>query len=521
MTAQNEFQRHAIAAHLAQQLAGPARAISGFQELLFEQVRKLGVAHIAPDLERVGAAARQLNNLIDSLIHGKADYGNGEGRDIEARLRHDLRTPLNAIIGYSEMILEEVEDLRERTLEEDVRVMLAAAAELLAHVDAIAGLARSRNITGPQSAARAAIDAVGLERALIKNERDAGAGHGGRILVVDDIASNRDLLSRRLQHDGHQVITAESGSSALARLAEHEFDLVLLDILMPDMNGIEVLSRLKAEHRLRHIPVIMISGLSEVDAVVRCIESGADDYLPKPFNPVLLRARINASLERKRWLDRERQYLQRIEAEERRADSLLHAILPGQIVARLRAGEEIIADRFDEVTILFADIVGFSPIAARLPASELIKRLDSLFSMFDALAEKHSVEKIKTIGDAYMAACGVPEPAADHADKIVALGKSMLQAVKQSACDSDSFRIRIGVHTGPVIAGLIGRRRFVYDVWGETVNIASRLESQGIADRMQISEATRRALRDSWAFQPRNTVELRGVGKIDTYFVQN
>ncbi|MER8382215.1 MULTISPECIES: adenylate/guanylate cyclase domain-containing protein [unclassified Mesorhizobium] len=521
MPAKNKFQRHAIAVHLAQQLAGPARAISGFQELLTEQVQDLGLAHMRPDLEKVGAAACELSSLIDSLIHGKADNQNRAGVEIEAKLRHDLRTPLNAIIGYSEMIREEAEELHEYALEEDVRVMLAAAAELLAHVDAIAGLSRAPDSEEPRTTDQAEIDVAGLERALIKAEHDASSGHGGRILVVDDITSNRGLLSRRLQRDGHQVVTAESGPSALTHLAEHEFDLVLLDVLMPDMNGIEVLSRLKAERRWRHIPVIMISGLDEVDAVVRCIEAGADDYLPKPFNPVLLRARINSSLEKKRWLDREHQYLQRIEAEKRRADSLLHAILPGQIVARLQRGEEFIADRFDEVTILFADIVGFSSIAARLPPSDLIKRLDGLFSTFDVLAEKHAVEKIKTIGDAYMAAGGVPEPAADHADRIVALGKSMLDALKPLAWGNDGFRIRIGVHTGPVIAGLIGRHRFVYDVWGETVNIASRLESQGVADRMQISEATKQALHTSWKLEPRCNVELAGVGRIETYLVQH
>ena len=516
---ENEFQRHAIAAHAAQQLAGPARAISGFQELLLEQVQGLGLVHMKADLDRVGEAAAQLNGLIDSLIGGKADYPSRAGVEIEAKLRHDLRTPLNAIIGYSEMILEEAEELHEPALEEDVRVMLTAAAELLAHIDAIASMSRARDVRGPRSAAPVGIDAVGLERALVKTEHDASSGRSGRILVVDDVGSNRDLLSRRLQHDGHTVVTADSGRSALACLAQQEFDLVLLDILMPDMNGIEVLSRLKADPRTRHIPVIMISGLNEVDAVVRCIEAGADDYLSKPFKPVLLRARINSSLEKKRWLDREHQYLRRIEAEKRRADSLLHAILPGQIVARLQGGEEVIADRFEQATILFADIVGFSPIAARLPASDLIKRLDEIFSMFDALADKHSVEKIKTIGDAYMAACGLPEPAEDHADRIVALGRSMLDSLKHLASGSDRFRIRIGVHTGPVIAGLIGRHRFVYDVWGETVNIASRLESQGVADRMQISEATRRALQSSWELEPRSTVELKGVGRMDTYLV--
>jgi class 3 adenylate cyclase len=143
-----------------------------------------------------------------------------------------------------------------------------------------------------------------------------------------------------------------------------------------------------------------------------------------------------------------------------------------------------------------------------------------MFSLFDALAEAHAVEKIKTIGDAYMAACGLPEPVQDHADRIVALGQAMLRALKEQLSSRDSFRVRIGVHTGPVIAGLIGRSRFVYDVWGETVIVASRLESQGVADRMQISEATRRALRSSWALEPRR-VNLKGVGPMEAYLVRD
>jgi adenylate cyclase len=520
MSVESDFQRLAIVTHVAQQLAGPARAITGLQELVTEHARDLGLNDVMPDLERVGAAALQLNVLIDRLIAGRANFPKRAGIESEAKLRHDLRTPLNAIIGYSEMILEQAEDLSHNALADDLRVMLAASQELLAHIDAIAGISRNGGIEKLQVPDSARIDAAGLERALNKTESDAHAANGGKILVVDDIGSNRDLLSRRLQRAGHQVVTAATGPSALERLSEQEFDLVLLDVLMPDMNGIELLLRLRADRRWQRIPVIMISGLNEVDAVARCIEAGADDYLPKPFNPVLLHARINSTLEKKRWHDREHSYLRRIEAEKRRADSLLRAILPGQIVARLQKGEQIIADRFEEATILFADIVGFSPIAARLPASDLVKRLGAMFSLFDELAEAHAVEKIKTIGDAYMAACGIPEPAQDHADRIVALGQAMLAALKEQPSSPDSFRVRIGVHTGPVIAGLIGRSRFVYDVWGETVNIASRLESQGLADCMQISEATRCVLRSSWALEPRR-VNLKGVGSIEAYLVRN
>lgn len=518
MSIGNEFQRQAIAAHVEQRLAGPARAILGFQELLLEQTRDLALPDVQADLERIGAAARQLIDLIDRLVDGRA--GCPEGGEAEARLRHDLRTPLNAIIGYSEMILEDTADMDHPTLKEDLRVILGAAAELLGQVDAIAGLSREEATGTLQPGDKTEIDAAELERLLFKTEIAPWPHQPGRILVVDDVAANRDLLSHRLQREGHCVVTAESGLSALEKLTKEEFDLILLDILMPDMNGIEILSRLKSENRWRHVPVIMISGLSEVAAVARCIEAGADDYLTKPFNPILLRARINSTLEKKRWLDREHSYLQRIETEKQRADSLIHAILPDQIVTRLQGGEEIIADRFEEVSILFADIVGFSPIAARLPPSDLVRRLDAMFSKFDLLTQEHRVEKIKTIGDAYMAACGIPEPSFDHADRIVALGMSMLEALRDMAPEHDRFRVRIGIHSGPVVAGLIGRLRFVYDVWGETVNIASRLESQGVADSIQISEATRRAFRGQWRLEPRCALDLRGIGKIETYLVR-
>ena len=164
-------------------------------------------------------------------------------------------------------------------------------------------------------------------------EVSTGPSETARILVVDDNASNRDLLFRRLSHDGHHVARADSGRRALEILEVEDFDLILLDLLMPDLNGFQVLERLKADERWHDIPVIMISGLQETDSVIRCIEAGAEDYLAKPFNPVLLRARISACLERKRWRDRERRYVERIELERQRYETLLRNILPGQIVS--------------------------------------------------------------------------------------------------------------------------------------------------------------------------------------------
>ena len=525
--AEEELRKRALAAYVAQDLGAPARDILGFLDLAVEQARELGLDDLLEYFESISQAAGMLNRLLDRVIEAGPEVvaggaaGEVVGSDLSAKLRHDLRTPLNAIIGYSEMIAEELAEQPHEALKSDVAVIRAEAGVLLERIDAIVDFSLAEATS--KSAAHTAEEVAHSLAAMANGEGAEAARQVGRILVVDDIASNRDLLSRRLTRDGHTVLLAQSGAEALDCLTSVDMDVILLDVLMPDMNGIEVLSKLKANPDWARIPVIMISGLTEMDAVIRCIAAGADDYLAKPFNHVLLQARLKACLERKRWADRERQYQRRIEAEKERADALLHAILPGQVVARLNGGETVIADRFDSVTILFADLVGFTPVAAQTSPVELVQRLDCIFGEFDRLASRHGVEKIKTIGDAYMAAAGVPEPSDDHAERTVALGRAMLAAVTRADPEDRPFEIRIGIHTGPVVAGLLGQYRFVYDVWGETVNIASRLEAHGLPGRIQLSQATLDALSLGGSqlppVTPRGQVALKGVGGIEAYLL--
>jgi adenylate cyclase len=264
----------------------------------------------------------------------------------------------------------------------------------------------------------------------------------------------------------------------------------------------------------------MVSGLTDDDAVARCIKAGAEDYLRKPINPVLLRARIAACLERRRWRALENQYLAQIEFEKERANTLLNAVLPKQVVKRLADGEEVIADRIDMVTIIFADIVNFTEFAARTPAAALVRRLGDLFTRFDALADQYGIEKIKTIGDAYMAAAGLPDPRADHALAAVAFAKALLAETSGDLDCGPPLLLRIGIHSGPVIAGLIGRKRFAYDVWGHTVNVASRMESCGIPGRIQISQTTFDALGEGRVTARREIIDIRGIGKYTTYLLE-
>jgi class 3 adenylate cyclase len=203
-----------------------------------------------------------------------------------------------------------------------------------------------------------------------------------------------------------------------------------------------------------------------------------------------------------------------------RSDGLLLNVLPRSIAERLKHDPGVIAERYDEVTVLFADIADFTPFAERTSPEQVVGVLDEIFSAFDTLTERHGLEKIKTIGDAYMVAGGLPEPRPDHAEAIAAMALEMqveLARVRQAL--GLGLEIRIGIDSGPVVAGVIGRRKFIYDLWGDTVNTASRMESSGIVGRIQVSEAVFERLRSTHAFEDRGEVEIKGKGRLRTYFL--
>lgn len=340
------------------------------------------------------------------------------------------------------------------------------------------------------------------------------------ILIVDDTPDLRDLLAMRLEVLGLQSKVAENGRQAMQLLAEESFDLVLLDIMMPEMNGYQVLEAMKADAHLRHIPVIVISAIGELESVVRCIQLGAEDYLPKPFNGVLLKARIEASLERKRLRDQEQALMWEIEQERQKTEKLLLNILPEAIAERLKAGEQVIANQYDAATVLFADIVNFTSMVRRISAQELVQKLNLIFSEFDRLALQFGVEKIKTIGDGVMMVAGLPLPRPDHIQAVADIALALQHEIGRfSLCIDLPLELRIGIHSGPVMAGVIGTQKFSYDLWGETVNMASRMEKQGIPGRIQVSETSYWLLKDNYIFEERGVVQIKGVGEIRTYFL--
>lgn len=475
------------------------------------------------------------------------------------------------------------------------------------------------------------------------------------ILIIDDTPDNLRLLSATLVQQGYKVRSAISGKIALDGIKYFVPDLILLDILMPEMDGYQVCTHLKVNAMTRDIPVIFISAVDQVLDKVKAFGLGGADYITKPFHIEEVLARVEhqielrnlqkrladqnmrlqqALVERKQLEERYRnmfensvdgifqstvdgrflrvnQALARIygyaspeemigaiadinqqvyvhpgrryefaafiqqydtvsdfesqvyrkdgriiwisedvraakdadgnllfyegtvkditarkqaEAELRRerlkAELLLLNILPQPIAQRLKQNESAIAERFDAVTVLFADLVDFTSLAAKITPTQLVNLLDEIFSAFDRLVEQYKLEKIKTIGDAYMAVGGLPIPRTDHAAAVADMALAMQQAIVNFQQDfKKPFQLRIGINTGNVVAGVIGKKKFTYDLWGDTVNIASRMESEGIAGKIQVTATTYELLKDKYILQERGTIFVKGRGEMLTYWL--
>jgi adenylate cyclase len=340
----------------------------------------------------------------------------------------------------------------------------------------------------------------------------------GRILIVDDEPLNVDLLEQELELLGHDTITASDGAAALQILTRQPLDLMLLDIMMPQLDGYEVLARIKSDVELRHVPVIMISALDQLESVVRCIELGAEDYLPKPFEPVLLKARIGACLEKKRWHDRERAYRREIERERERADRLLHVILPAPAVVELKASDRIAPRRHDDVVVMFADIVDFTAYCETHPAEHMVENLDRLARDCEALMSAHGLEKIKTVGDGFLTTGNLLQPLDDP---VMASVRCALAMVTTAAANPAKWKLRVGIHVGPVVAGVVGQSKFSFDLWGDAVNVAARLSGLGSNAAIHLSEEAWARVEGRCHCAPLGPIAFKGGRRIVVYRYQN
>jgi adenylate cyclase len=319
----------------------------------------------------------------------------------------------------------------------------------------------------------------------------------GRVLVVDDDPLNRMLLIHSLEQKGHRAGSATNGREALKILRENPFDVVLLDIVMPELDGVSVLERLKRDPALRHVPVIVISAVDEIDSVVRCIEMGAEDYLSKPFHPVLLHARINAALAKKRLHEVERE----------RVRAAFSRFVPEHVVDDVleRTDEDLRLGGSRGVgTVMFTDIRDFTAFTETTPPDRVIDLLNEYFGeMIDAIFD-HGGTLVGYRGDGLFAVFGAPIPLDDHADRALVAAREMLAArlprfnsrVRERTL-GNGFEIGIGLNSGPFMSGNVGSaRRLEYTVHGDTVNTASRVEAmtKTTGQSVLIADSTRLAL---------------------------
>ena len=338
---------------------------------------------------------------------------------------------------------------------------------------------------------------------------------GARLLVADDNKVNRLLLSRSLELQGHRVQCAENGRVALDMLRANPFDLVLLDMEMPEMDGFAVLEQLRGDLRLRDLPVIVTSSLEGVATIVRCIELGAEDYLHKPVNPVLLKARVGASLEKKRLRDQQKELMRRFATSEVAQDLEQSGFALG--------GRRVVA------TVMFSDIRGFTPMVESQSPEETIELLNTYYTlMFDAI-NGHGGVVNQMIGDGLMAIFGAPLPLVDHPQAAVRAALDMIEVidlfnVERTAANKPAIRIGIGIASGVVVAGYTGtQQRATYTCIGDTVNLAARLEEHTKVARrtILIDSATRAALSDGVRIDALESVSLKGkAAAVEVYAVE-
>jgi class 3 adenylate cyclase len=327
------------------------------------------------------------------------------------------------------------------------------------------------------------------------------------ILVVDDNDDNLFMLTRRLRRLGYDnLTTACDGQMALDQLGQQRFDLVLLDIMMPRLNGYQVLEQMKADPELRNLPVIMISAIDDLESVVRCISAGAEDYLPKPFDPVLLKARIGACLEKKHLRDEVVQQLEFIR-------DLLGKYVPRSIAEAIVQGKGKLQPTKTLATVLYSDIEAFTSVVERLPPERVVDMLNEYFPAVIAPISKHGGIVTQFQGDAMLVTFNMPLPDPHHADKALQAATEIQELLRDREFAGVALPTRIGINSGEVVAGNVGSGdRFNYTVHGDAVNIAARLEqlNKELGTRVLISASTVAQLSDSGRVQSIGETRIRG-----------
>ena len=341
-----------------------------------------------------------------------------------------------------------------------------------------------------------------------------------RILIAEDDKDSQKLLARILEKENYEIVVADDGRMAWETFQREDFRLVITDWIMPRMKGLELCEKIRAKEKPGYVYIILVTSMEEKADLVRALDAGADDYVTKPYDRGELLARVRAgqriiSLEQK-ISEKNRE----LSVEKEKSERLLLSIFPKFIADRLKEDSSPIADSFTEASILFAGINDFSNLVVQKTPNEIVDLLGQVFSAFDRLAQQFGLEKIKTLGEMYIAAAGVPVPRPDHAEAVAEMAFAMQEEiVRFDAGLGRPLQLRVGIDTGPVVAGVIGTAKLAYDLWGDTVSTAAQMEAYGLAGSIQVTSETYGCLQKNFMFEERGEFYVQGKGNIRTYLL--
>ncbi|MBM9536009.1 adenylate/guanylate cyclase domain-containing protein [Desulfobulbus alkaliphilus] len=343
----------------------------------------------------------------------------------------------------------------------------------------------------------------------------------GTILLVEDSAINRKILHTLLAKQGYEVCVAHHGKEALSLLAHERPDLILLDILMPEMDGLELCRLLKQNGATRDIPVIFISSLDHTDDILKGFAVGGVDYITKPFQPGEVLARVHTHLQLCRLQRQLEEKNRLLEAEKQKSEALLLNVLPVRVARALMETGYCAPQLYDAVTVCFVDIVQFTTTAATLSPETLINELNEVFTAFDRIVEINSCERMKTIGDAYLFVSGISEANRYHARSVATAALEMVACLRERNQNvSQSWQVRVGMHSGSVVGGIVGTRKYLFDIFGDTVNIAARMEALSQPMRIHVSAEVHRLLHAEFVFSSPMQMTMKGKGVQSTWFLE-
>ena len=457
-------------------LRNPLGEILGFTDILIEEAEEQGLRDLLPGLRTIEHAAASVLAEVNHRLSSSATPARPE--EI-TELDGLLRRQTELVIETANQLSARCDDLENNAFGDDLLRITSSARKLRELAPGLLdGLVQSLGQPEPPTS-EAAFDTTLLPQLAViayPPGHPAGGRLGGLVLVVDDDESNRTLLARRLRREGYTVALAETGRHALEKVRQRKFDLVLLDIIMPEMDGLEVLRRLKGDPATQHLPVLMLSAVDEMDAVVRCIELGADDYLPKPFPPPLLRARVRACLASKRMTDQLRRYTEWLFGKSLFAQAVAS---PGSLQLQRQ-----------ERTLLFADIRGFTEWSEQHSPEEVVAMLNEYLERAEQILAPSGVIKTEYTGDEILGVFAQPLEAVQVAVAIRAQVNAYLA--------ERHLGVGLGLHAGPVIEGLMGSADVkAYCVVGDTVNTARRVCDHARSGEILLSEAVQNRVRES------------------------